>query len=516
MLSLKEHMKINIVIKNKIEIIQIIIAIIILLFCLAPLFLLAQFAVPITDDFANGYSYFQEYDNKLGFAISEGINYSAMRYNTWQGTYLSSFLSFCNPFNFYGIAGLHIAFDCIIILYVVSVFLAVHSVMRYYFGCKKFSVTLWVYTSFIFLTTQLFNLTETIYWYTGAVAYIVPFSICLLALVLFIYAYRSDGKKMIIYLILSCVLAAAGCGGSLNINVFFFLTVFAVWGSAFYNKKARNKKIVSSVFLGTLIAFTLINALAPGYRRRTELEFSVNGEVNAFGEKVRPSIFKNIFRTLEGFIDINTVIVPIVITLAVIIVLVMLMLPYLKKKTDSFKHPGLLLCYILIMLYLCVAPLIFGYERYGIPNRFSTITGWMGIGVSYFYAAYLTGWFLQKREINLSSAFIKPILAVTGFTIFVIGLPAKPIRSWISMNILNQYDNMIIQKNYINVTGVLNHIENSEEKNVYIDYGMVDMGGLLWNFEISTDSKSMVNNLIATYYGKDSVQVIDPMLIENK
>jgi len=480
--------------KLKNEPIQIIIAVILILIMVIPLFVLALYANPSADDFslANGFNKNSQSDSSY-FSV---VTYMAADfYNRLGGSYFGNHMAALNPFFIYGIEFVPISLIGIIAFYLVSVFIAIRAALKYIFGCLKWSVTFWFYSAVLFLSTQCLSLRETFYWYGGAAAYTVTFCIMLLGLMFFIKAYKANRTTIVVYTALGAVLLFLACGGPLLFSSFILMIMLALFIRAVFLKHNR---LLVTVFFVVCLTGSMINALAPGNFNRQEM---------AQGESVI-SAKMTIWYTLDIGVNTYTVTLPLIMIFTVLLILTPLIVIVVGKSRLKFKNPLPMAIWSVLTLFACILPFVYGIGvQWDMPPRYETQICILAIGIILFNYVYLIGWLTQSKKIDFTGSSIRVTIMFVMVLALLSGIKSFPIENWNSYNITANYSQGVVQQHRYEARRFLNDISASNEDVIVVLAPQVEYH-LLRGLDLQEGEDYWVNRAIAKYLGKSKIHVV--------
>ena len=329
---------------------------------------------PAADDYTNMNKFYAALgDNQLDVVNSAKavLKLSVDTYKTWQGTYFSNILFFINPL-LVSVKAYKIAMIIIQLFYYAGVFYLVFSIKKVVgniISNKQAAV--------ISMGTILFSLafmmapSEGIYWLTGTIMYLVPFTMSLFFLGLLMRFYNNSKKSTYIILLL---LALALGGTSYVTGLFVGLTLLLLSVRAFI-RKSKNKYFI----LGLLAVFAIgfaFNVLCPGNFMRISNYDDNRSIIKAMFMSV-PLAFEMIKYTL-----FSTVLIP------VTILLIPVMVKIVKKSRYDYKFKFILPIILLLAFVSFYVPCAYSYNSFYEETRVKNIQFWylaMMIELAVFY-----------------------------------------------------------------------------------------------------------------------------------
>ncbi len=466
-----------------------------LVMALIPLFVVAHFNYPCSDDFAfadalyRGISGGSSLKNILKGAWEEAVGY----YKNWQGCYFNNVLS-----SF----GLGIA------------------VPRYYFLGTYLILTLFVTANVSFLRTMTYRVckwnsdisrifavlittmqllyvpypSEAFYWYVGASVYTLTYALLLFLGITLIVFYSNKKRGIQILSGIAALLLTFMIGGS---NYTTGLLTAELLGLAFLWMLIRKRKclFLGVVLVEYLICFVYFNALAPSNAGRMSAVESLGVTGSILASLKQGAVFlKEWFR------------LPVLFFLAAVLVLG----AYQVSKMDfSFRLPGLVTVLSFGLFCSMMTPPFFAGATWG-PGRLINL-----IYFSYYFLLagnllYWTGWASHKYEKLrvLSQKEIKVLPVVLCFLVLlVICLKIYGLQSTNSSSaLLSLVKGEAAQ--YLRENEVRWEIyEDDAVKNAEVEDFSVKPY-VLYHDDIVEDETDWRNHTVAGFFGKDSVRLI--------
>lgn len=472
-------------IKNNItfgKIIRLLVWIITISICLPYLFA-QQYAIFKADDFSlyldclamSGNSYLQKQ-----------LNFYADMYMGWQGTWSSALIFiFLNPIRFYSYKLLRIILTVILLASIISLFFLVHIVMDYYHLDRKNAI----FFLGLFLVPLLSykDYTEIYLWFTGITVYLLP---SLFFTIGFSFLLLSEMKQKKISFFLSAIFMVLMTGGVLEFVGFgmFWLLLFII--VEYIRTKKINKRFVI-VFTLSLIG-ALTTALAPGNFARKQ---GIGGDL----EIIR-AIFLSIKISANEIImySENT-------TFMAFVILSFLLGCYTKRKIKdsitAFSILGLILTPIITLF-----PVALGYGTINsLPTRCLFILDASVIACS-IGISFLLGNKLFTN--NLLPDFITVRHVACIAVLLIITLGGNKLTNYTPIAITANLKNGRIQKYESDWRSIFDQLEHTDEKNITIVGVPKQVAGCIAPGMID-DPEWWTNQYIATYFGKESVCIVE-------
>lgn len=426
------------------------------------------------------------------FVVS--LKFSKRMYLVWQGTYTSMFLqAFLSPLNGFGLAQLRIVMVFNTLLFIISLVVIIDSVCKCcnIQGNDKLLI-------FVLAAIGIFGFsswTEVFYWFSGAVSYSFPLSFCLLGIAI---ALKSRSVKGCVVASVFMFLASGGTLAVAGTGCFILLSICII--KAMANQLKRTDCIV----FGVAVTGALMNALAPGnYVRHSMIDNS--------GLHLKLAVGSAIFEVLYTIEELlyNT---PF---LLIIIVAVMIGVRISRdSKQTNQKSLFMIILLSIITPFVTCFPVCLAYSgRDYFPNRCKFIEIVVvviallviAIDVGHIFNEWFESW--NKKEIIAALAFI--VILIPNINSAWKLSQLVPFQMWDAI-VKDTY------KEYFNeVRNIYQQIEDDTNEDVFIyekpedipDFPVVDM---------SEDMSSWINQAIAVYYKKQSVQFVsEPVCVQS-
>ena len=330
---------------------------------------------PAADDYTNMNKFYNALgDEQLNVATGARtvLDLAIDTYKTWQGTYFSNILFFVNPL-LISVNAYKIVMIMIQLFYYSGVFYLVFSIKKVVANAISNKQALVISMSAIlFSLAFMMAPSEGIYWFTGTIMYLVPFTMSLFFLGLLMRFYNNSKKGTYIVLLLLTIILG---GTSYVTGLFVGLTLLLLSIHAFM-QKSKNKYYI----LGLLVAFVVgfaFNVLCPGNFTRIS-----NYDDNR-------SIFKAIFMSVPLAFEMikyalfGTLLIP------VTILLVPVMIRIIKKCRYDYKFKFILPIILLLAFVSFYVPCAYSYNSFYEETRVKNIQFWylaMMIEFAFFYA----------------------------------------------------------------------------------------------------------------------------------
>ena len=451
----------------------------------------AGYTVLLGDDFTHGVRV-GVFHASLPRYFAASLQYMKEIYLDWQGTYFAMFIqAFLSPINNFGMGQLRAVMMGNALFFFGALLLLVWNVLGFALQERKMlHLRLTVFTLVLFgvLNGQIF--TEIFFWFSGATAYGIPFSVMLLSVSFFLMANRAGvtKRKKFVFTAVSAVTLFLASGGSLTVTgTGCYLAVLLSLG--FYLASGR-------ISWGNLcitaagIAGALINAAAPGnFSRHTETA----GESLLLLKAMKWSV-KNVLAETQRLAESPF--------FAVLILSMIFVGIYLSGKLGEKLAAYTFVSVLSLFTGIVTAfPVAVGYSGPYFPNRCCFILD-VVLGVTLFNLAVLTGCVLDRwgglRE-NRSACAVLAVVLLTAVLLSPASLADSPV-----MTVSRSLRSGSYSEYYEACTALYDYLENCEETDV-----VLEMPEYIENFEcfyLDEDENAWVNQGLAQYYHKDSVK----------
>lgn len=451
----------------------------------------AGYTVLLGDDFAHGVRVDAFHVSFFQYLIAS-LQYMKEIYLDWQGTYFAMFIqAFLSPINNFGLFQLRV----VMIINALFFFAVLFGVFWMASGYvlkerKELHVRVTIFTLILFAVLDADVFTEIFFWYSGAVAYSIPFSFALLSATAFLASNKLHYglKKKRLFSACSAVLLFLAVGGSLTVSgtacyAILLLTV----GFYIVSKKISVRNIIVTA-VG--IIGSLINVMAPGnFARHTygtgggwQLLQAVKWTVRiVWGEIERLTK-----ETMFGVVLISMILIGI----------------YLSKKMQAvMKVYGIVSVLALGIGYVTVLPVVLGYGGPGLPNRCYFILD-VALVLSLLNFAVFIGCCLALWAdlYTDKSAWAILMIVLFGAVLFC----PQAISDSALIAVAESKHNGSYKNYYEECVAIYDYLESCMEEDV-----VLRMPNYIDNFEcfyFDDDENGWVNVAMAKYYHKNTVR----------
>ncbi|MDE6604044.1 MAG: hypothetical protein K2K90_18235 [Lachnospiraceae bacterium] len=463
----------------------------------------AGYTVLSGDDFTHGVRV-GAFHVSLPQYFAASLLYVKDLYMDWQGTWFSMFLqAFLSPINNFGLPQLRAVMVGNALLFLISLAALLCAGLSFFrmeedafsgqavFGTKRLMPLRLVILLLFFLTVVDADVYAEIYfWFSGAVAYSMPFSLLLMAGTLILLMNQEKcsirGKKVCagiaaVLLFLSSggslAVAGVGCYMALALTVVFFLSTGKV---SWYNLT-----VFAAGFAGALI-----NAAAPGNFSRHD---GTAGAGLHFGQAIVDSV--RMFAEESGRLFRETM-------LGLVFLLLIAAGVYLSGRCRiAFREYGIATVLALPAGLVAYFPVALGYGGYYVPNRCYFIID-TAMVISLLNLALFLG-VCCHRLCGLPSdgRTVTVLLYICLAALIVTPLSMEELPLY---RVARHVHNGSYREYYEKCAGLYDYLENCPEEDVELE-----MPEYIDDFEcfyFDEDENGWVNQGIAAYYGKRSVR----------
>ena len=449
----------------------------------------AGYTVLLGDDFTHGVRV-GAFHVSFPSYLAASFHYVKDLYLDWQGTFFAMFLqAFLSPINNFGLPQL----KAVMIGNALFFFLSLLSL-------------LWVSLSFLkgeFLPLRVFLLmlffvavtnadvyTEIYFWYSGAVAYSIPFSILLTALTLFLLMNRGTMtlRKKRVCAICAGILLFLSSGGSLAVAGCGCYVTLLLTG-VFY-LRSRRISVPNIAVLSAGVAGALVNVVAPGNFARHD------GTAGAGLHFVRAAVY-----TVQMFLEETSRLFRETVVGLMFLGMIAVGLYLAGKCEVALREYGITTVLALAAGVMAYYPVALGYNSDYIPNRCYFIID-TALILSLLNLALFVGICLHKR-LNLpadgrtvSILLYICLAALIVSPLSVAQMPVYRVARFVHNGTYRDYYGKCVE--------IYDYLETCPEEDVVLE--MPDYIDDFECFYLDSDENGWVNEGIAEYYGKKSVR----------
>lgn len=411
----------------------------------------------------------------------------AYEYMTWQGTYFSElFNTLFNPVNIGGFASLRIIMVINVLMTFFSFLFLIFTVLQFAFEKER-----WI--RYILLGTAVFALAEydvfqeIFFWYTGAMAVSIPFSLACLALAALV---KSNHAKSRAWLVIASVLGFLAAGGSLSVGG--TLCYLALVFISYY--WIRDKKLIGKNILIFLFSFcgSLVNALAPGNFVRQGVESG--NSVSILQTLV--NVWKVYQGELEWLFRANN--------FGAVVCIIAICGILIGDKSLLNRVAALISgAFALFTPAVTIFPVVLGYRVPWIPNRCKLITTQMFIfcfgGLALILGIEIGKVLEKKRSMAV-------IGLLTAALVLVIISDLSP-RSYRSVRIVKGLYDHTYQDNYSATRDLMDYLREHPGEDLAVDVPTYpEVVEYYYSFYLLDDEKDRINRAVSWAYDLNSIK----------
>lgn len=465
-----------------------------LILILIPLFVIAHFNYPCTDDFSFTSALYKAVDNNSGFwgILHAGWEKFIQFYTTWQGRYFDDFVG-CFGFGA-AVPEYYFLGTYLILILFVAASISFFRILTYQV-CKWDSDVSWILTVLIAAMQILYMPypAEAFYWYVGAAMYTIAYALLLFLGVALICFYQAKGHHSQILSGIISVFLVFMIGGSNYATGILTAEILVLTLLRMVLKKKRCY-FLAGITIEYLICFVWFNALAPSNAGRMGAVESLGAAGSILASLHQGSVFlKEWFR------------LPVLIFLIMIFVLGACQV---AKMNFSFPLPVLVTIISFGLFCSMMTPPFFAGATWG-PGRLVNL-----VYFSYYFLLagnllYWTGWAAHKFEkFRLTvekEVRVLPVL-FSFFILLAVCLKIYGLQSTSSSSALLSL-----------VKGEAAEYlrENEIRWEIYTDEAVKDVvvedfsvkPYVLYHDDIVEDETDWRNYAVADFFGKDSVRL---------
>lgn len=472
--------------------------ILLIIVCVLPVFITCFYIMPVNDDFANA-SVTRRMISENGSYFLAALKRSKDLYLATSGYYFVAFLNtFFSPFLRWGVWGIRIF--CLLnnLFFYITLYFFVRIILKKFVKNIMDDAVLTIYVMLLFCFTNISVNSEIAFWYCANVGYLLSLSVILWGSIFFLNAIENEKKYWLFGAMILGILGSGACLNLTALNCFFYLMI-AAWGIC-----AEKKLKVSVICFGSALAGALINVASPGNYLRHD---SVNSEYDIMGALIK-SVKFTISRT--GYLLSDSLLPFILIGLFVYL----LLFSPIGKDIRRLVNPVWLITVFFAAQIVVVFPVYLGYGNY-MPERCVFIQDSLLYFSLFIVVIYTHIWLQQK---HLEHIFDRR-LAITVLVSLIVPLcmwySGKSFAdSCLSIYLAEQIINGEDKKYVIYWDSILDEIEGSGGR-IVIVRPSYDSPKLLMNIALEDDPTYWVNSCIASYYNKESVELVIDDTIEN-
>jgi hypothetical protein len=474
----------NILVKNKI----LILFLILLIAVLSPIFINNIYNFPAADDFYGINELKALFVGKPLNIITffqVGIERTANIYMTWQGNYFTLFMGVFNPL----LLSLK-AYNWM--LFLIQLFF-VFSII-FFFLCLSKSIKIFsrkqaIILSVTYITVSIlsmYSVSEGLYWYSGAMLYLLPFALSMVLMGL-LALYINKKNKALYSLILLLLICLAGTNYITGLFIGSLLLIVTIY--AFFRKKQYFATLLIALLVfGVAFAF---NVFAPGNFLR----------ISGF-EKV--SIIKALAMTIPLSVEmlLRTIFKTLLIPFLIIFTPGFARAANKYKKHIKLINPAFIILCSLVIFALFFAPCTYSYGSLYQETRVQNIQFFYLILIISFDYFYVILYILKNKNNGfLMSKDFNPICLIVGLSSLILMVSAIDYNNLQSVSVTSD----VIHKKSSTYNQCMNNMNKvlSENNQKTVIVSNCEPVGSLHYAKLMNDD--WVVNGMEKYYGKEII-----------
>lgn len=374
------------------------------LISIIPLLALSVYAYPAADDFGYGAACHQTWlqTHSVCQTVWQAVLTAYDRYFTWQGTFSSVFLFALQP-AVWSESLYWLTTVMMLTLLTLGVGCVMRAVLGKCLGTDKYSV-LTVSAIVLFFTIQcMVDGAQGLFWYNGAVHYIVMHSIYLILVALQVGQIRKETCR-IGGIVVSTILAFFVSGGNFITALLYGITVVTLAVLTVLAKHKRRALRLAVPFMAYAVGFVL-NVAAPGNAVRQANFTETPGVISS----VLIS-FSDCLQYVMGEWSDWRVVLMVALMLPVVLRIV-------RRTAFRFRYPLVVAVYSYCCLSAMFTPTIYATGSIG-ASRIHNIIFAMFLLLLALNVVYVTGWLVQKgylpKQADENGKYYFALLALVG------------------------------------------------------------------------------------------------------
>lgn len=365
-------------------------AVILYLISLIPILMLSGYAYPGADDFGYGAACHQIWlqTHSVFQTVKEAFLTAVDRYDTWQGTFSSVFLFALQP-AVWDEKMYFITTWVMVILLTAGVWSIMKAVAGRCFGADRGSVCLMAVIVLFFTMQCMVEPVQGLFWYNGAVHYIVMHSAYLLLSAMQIGQLKKE-KCHWWEVVISACLAFFISGGNYITALLYGITIVTFAVVLLAEKKYRKLFLLIGPFVVFAAGF-ILNVAAPGNAVRqanfTETPGVISSVLISFSDCLK--------YTMGEWADWRVV--------CMVVFLLPAVLRIVRRTSFRFRYPLLVILYSYCCLSAMFAPTVYATGSIG-AGRIHNIIYAMFLLLLALDEIYIAGWLVQQGYLSKSTS----------------------------------------------------------------------------------------------------------------
>lgn len=465
-----------------------------------PMLIVAKYSRASADDFGWGAGLrrqvWKETHSILQF-IKTALKGTVKIYNEWQGTFTTTFVQAFQP-EIFNVRAYFIVPYIMLAFFLGGTALLLHYILVKMLGIKK-SVFVIVTSLYSLVSIQYIPSTgEAFYWYNGAVAYTLAYSVMLFCIYFSLKYIFSRKKRNLMMAVITAFFV--GGGNYLTVVLLPLLLMLILCLLA----PSRRHSLYLTIPLAVFGVTAIINMKAPGTRVRggSDFGFDMHNAFRAIGKAV-----------YKGLKDVRSEYLhnPVIVICMVIIALFLASSMLGRKYEFSFRCPFLFIGMTFGSYLAMYTPTYYA----GVGAPFGRMTNL----ISFYFElslivdmAYVLGWFTRKWQDRWEDKW-KPLLMDWNkykiFFLIAVAILILANPSWYETTAL------VRTVRYLS-SGQAKQFEEAMGKRyeLLLDEGLKDVeleaapsAGPLFNYDVIEDWNDWPNTAVAEFFNKDSVKL---------
>ncbi len=474
--------------------------IVLMVVSIIPLLMITRYDHPSADDYSYTINVYHEWisNHSIRGVLVQAVETSKHFWNTWQGLYSSAFVLALQPAIFgeqyYFLTGVIM----MAIIFCANIFFASFLCRRLLHGTWLESITIGVAMSFVMLQWMP-SPVQGLYWFNGAMNYVLFYGIMLLLICLMIGMIRHEGiLGQLLLMMAGMILGVILSGGN---HVTAFMGILFLCGCIVYTIAFRKftRAIESLAVLGAAVAGFIFNVTSPGTVIR-QSNFTMRiGAVKSIELSIQMGL-----KDLVDWCDFRMIIIAVLL----FPVLWKMIGRFCEHSTYQFKYP--VLVFVLSLGWLCA---MFCPSYYAMANegagRLTNVVYFCFVILYFMNLVYFMGYVHRHIHVenNLQSGIsLGNIIVCGGFVLMLLIGVRDNSSSYIAWQSMQSGE---AQQYSTEAYSRVDLLENGAGQDVELESYSVHPGILFFD-DISEDATDWKNVSMSDYYQLNSVVKINP------
>lgn len=481
------------------------IAVIIFILSVIPLYYIGTFAHPSADDYSYGISAFRSWSEtgSIQAVLKTASEKTADKYNNWQGNFSAVFLMYLQP-GIFGEECYILAPILLLTAFLLSTLFFYYTIFTKILKGKKALAGISTLLMVFFILQSTYMPSDSFYWYNGAIYYTFFYSLSLILYTLLIHGYyiknmAVKGILLIFSFILSFIIGGSNYSTALLNAILLFFTI------AYFIYKRKSCWLYYLPVFAAGITSLFISIMGPGNMVRQ----------TSIGDPRSPVFSILLSFVYGGYSIANATTVPI---LFFWFLMIPLFWKFINKIRHSFQNP-LPVLFITFCIYSAqITPVIYA-QGIRIPYRIMNIVYFNYFPFAALNLCYFLGYIRQKNSsLSLPAPFSHKLYftsMITAILIFSCGsvqvregsdgsiqLSNLPFTASAVYSLMTdeaeEYDKQAKERlKLLNQPGYTDVVFTPFTKQPYV----------IFHSDISTDKYYWKNRHMAEYYKKKTVRI---------